>query len=90
VNDMKWLDDIENKLTGIAEHYGKSAPTVTSWAEDLYLRIKKDTTKVVLAELLFLNRFVEEGIWWHPNDAANQVYHLMHRLGQDTTGHAGF
>jgi hypothetical protein len=87
---MDWLKEICDQLTRVADHYEKTAPTVCDWANNLYIRIHENSDKVALAELLFVNRFVEERQWMPPNYAANQVYHLMSRLGQDTAGHAGF
>ena len=87
---MGWLQAIQEQLTAVADHYDKTAPTVTEWANDLYIRINESPETVRLPELTMLSRFAEEGIWLQPNYAANQVYHLMHRLGMDVTGHVGF
>lgn len=85
-----WLDMIGAKLTEVAEHYDRAAPTVTEWANDLYIRINEAPASVALPELLMVERFVEEGAWMQPNYAANAVYHLLDRLGRDTAGQAGF
>jgi hypothetical protein len=77
-------------LTEVCEHYQQSAPTVTAWADDLYQRISDAPEKVVLSEILAVQHLLENGEWEQANMATNRIYHLMHRLGQDTTGHAGF
>ena len=85
-----WLDDIDTQLTAIADHYEKSAPTVNEWANDVCIRISEKPETVVLPELLFVGRLQENGEWLAANYAANQLYHLLHRLGRDVSGHAGY
>lgn len=84
------FDAINARLTEIAGRYEKTAPTVSDWANDLYIRIGEKPETVALPELAILARFVEDGTWMHPNYAANAVYHLLNRLVRDTTGQAGF
>jgi len=85
-----YFDEVLDTLTKAAEHYEKSAPTVSNWCNDLFIRINENGDAVALSELTFLSRFVEEDTWMQPNYAANQLYHLLHRLGRDTSGMAGF
>lgn len=84
------LNNIRSALEIICERYETTAPTVHAWANDLYVRINERPDDVRLSELLTVGRFVEGGVWLQPNYAANMVYKLQARLGQDTTGHAGF
>lgn len=88
--DGNWLDTIRDALTELAAYYDKSAPVVTTWANDLYIRINEAPDTVPLSELLAVAAFREDGTWEHPNYAANRLYKLLHRLGRDTTGTAGF
>jgi hypothetical protein len=85
-----WIESIKAQLTAIAEYYERSAPTVADWCNDLYIRIGEKPETVVLPELYATERFLEEGVWMQPNYAANAVYHLLNRLGRDTTGMAGY
>lgn len=85
-----WLEEIRLRLYMIAGHYDKSAPTVCDWANALYARLNDEPDGVRLSELLAVERFIEAGQWENPNVAANRIYKLMHRLGQNTEGHAGF
>lgn len=85
-----WLDVIRDQITEIANHYAKSAPTVCDWANDLYIRINDAPDRVPLTELLAVSGFRENDQWEQANFAANRVYKLLHRLGRDTTGMAGF
>lgn len=87
---MNWYDHLRDKLTEIAGHYEKTAPTVNAWADELYIRMNEKPERVVLAELMMVERLHDRDGWMYPTVAANAVYHLMNRLGQDTTGHTGF
>jgi hypothetical protein len=86
-----WSEAIRRRLTEACRHYEKTAPTVEAWANDLFVRLNENADAVVLSEIVFAEqRLFESGQWMHPNHAANAVYKLLHRLGRDTTGHAGF
>lgn len=80
---------IEAALAKIANHYEKSAPTVERWADALYRKFNsKEHGSILLDEINTAANLSACDL--HPNTAANIVYKLMHRLGQDVTGHAGF
>jgi hypothetical protein len=84
-------DKLQETLERIVLHFEKTAPTVSNWANDLYIRLAEDIDSVRLVEIRLAGRIYsrEEGLM-QPSEAANQVFKLMHRLGQDTTGQAGF
>lgn len=84
------FDAIRRRIEDGAARYEKTAPTVEAWFDDLYVRLNEAADKVVLSELLLVQQFVDDGVWFDPQTAANRVYHLQERLGRDTTGHAGF
>lgn len=84
------LRELSGFIEDACEHYDKTAPTVEAWLDDLYIRLGGNADRVFLDELLAVCKLREDGVWMHPNAAANLVYHLQHRHGQDTTGHAGF
>jgi hypothetical protein len=77
-------------LTRAGQVYEKTAPTVNDYLDDLYIRLNESPDTVVMSELTFVASLLEEGQWMQPNYAANRHYHLMNRLGRDTTGLAGF
>lgn len=87
---VHWLDAIRSRLEEIAEYYDKMAPTVCDWANGLYARLGDEPDNVRLSELVAVEWFREAGQWENPNVAANRIYKLMNRLGQNTEGHAGF
>lgn len=71
------------------DFYEKSAPTVTDYVDTLYGRVH-DQKPVQLAEITGITALLDDGQWMQPNYAANYIYHLMQRVGLDTTGQAGF
>ncbi len=82
---------LRESLAKVCEHYERSAPTVAAWANDLYIRMGERPDDVRLSELTTVTALYSTAEGWMPaNFAANTVYKLMSRLGQDTTGHAGF
>jgi hypothetical protein len=93
------IDVVKPDVSAIAireylEHAGTAyldkAPTVENWLNDLYIRIGEEPHKVSLFEINQAMFLYSDGEWEHPNYAANRVYKVMHMLGQDVTGHAGF
>lgn len=77
------------KLEEACERYEKSAPTVAEHCNDLFARMNEAPDKVTLGECLSV-AYIWRDEWMQPNYAANTIYKLRHRLGMDTTGHAGF
>jgi len=84
------FDALDARLTEAVARYEKTAPTVATWANDLFVRLHENTRAVVVAEVQFADRLFLAGEWMQPNYAANDLYKLMDRLGRDTTGHAGY
>jgi hypothetical protein len=81
---------IDGFCCAACEQYRKTAPTVCEWVDGLYVRMQDAPERVSYFELLHLYRLRVEGQWEPANYAANRIYKVMDRLGQDTTGHAGF
>ena len=81
---------IRQFLAEIVFHYETSAPTVSRWADDLYIRLGEDVSGVRVSEIVTAQKLTIDGQWALPTYAANMIYHAMDALGQDTTGHAGF
>lgn len=71
-------------------YYEKSAPTVSRYLDDLYARLGESDETVTVPELLFVESLNDADTWMHPNQAANRHYKLMHRLGRETVGMAGY
>lgn len=80
------LNDLPRLLTEAVAHYEKTAPTVSEWADGLFMRLNGNADNVRLSEVMAVGFLAQDG-WLPPALAANRVYKLMHRLGQDTTGH---
>jgi hypothetical protein len=84
------IESIRKFLVLVVSQYEKSAPTVASWANDLYVRLEDNLSSVRVIEILYAQSLLEDDNWEIPQYAANQIYKLMNDLGQDTTGHAGY
>lgn len=85
-------DALERCVQEVMKHYEDSAPTVAEYADSIYMRLgSREADEVRVSELVFIASLcTPEGVWTHPNTAANLCYKLMSRLGMDTTGHAGY
>ena len=81
---------IRQFLAEVVMHYEHSAPTVSRWADDLYIRLGEDVSGVRVSEIVTAGKLTINEQWALPNWAANIIYKQMDALGQDTTGHAGF
>lgn len=84
------LGAIATYLIHVVQQYETSAPTVSAWADALYITLSEDPGKATVRELLTAQDLCEAGIWEHPKLAANRIYKLMHAMGKDTTGQLGF
>lgn len=72
-------------------HYERSAPTVSRWADRLFVALAGEPWEdVTLEEIRVLQQLTENGQWMPPHVAANTIYKLKARLGQDVTGEAGY
>lgn len=80
---------LQHFLNGCCDQHETTAPTVQDYCDDLYQRVSEGKP-VLLTELLTIDNLQENGVWEHPNGAANRIYKLKDRLGQDTTGDLGF
>lgn len=82
---------IEAAIGEVVDHYERSAPPVSEWADDVYRRLG-NADKIILSELTLIReiRGTNGEDWMQPNYAANRVYKLLHRLGRDTAGLVGF
>ena len=82
--------DFDKALEAVAVCYRVSAPTVGDWCDMLYAAKDDQVTLADIHLLSQINQNIRTMAEVPANTAANQVYHLMNRLGRDTTGHAGF
>lgn len=86
------FDAIQAGLEKIVNHFEKSAPTVSNWANDLFIKVSEDFDAIRLVEIRTAERIISDcmGSLNGSSYAANMVYKLKNRLGQDTTGDFGF
>jgi hypothetical protein len=76
------VEKLEVYLEAVCAHYEKSAPTVSQYADDVYIRLHFNQS-VTLQEICKLrDLFVqEEDAWAQPNFAANLIYHWEALIG---------
>lgn len=72
-------------LENAVNHYETSAPTVSQYCDDLYIRLE-ESSKIDLSEIITIQQLRENNIWEHPNFAANRIYKLKDSLGVSTVG----
>ncbi len=84
------LEAIRAYLQEVVWHFEQSAPHVSQWADDLYIRTVDDWRSITLDELRTAEWLRNEEWWNEPHLAQNTVYHLLDRLGRDTTGFSDF
>lgn len=80
------VEAIRKYLESVVVQYEKSAPAVSQWADNLYIRLHEDVYNVRIAEILQAQMLHADDCWEHANFAQNRIYKLMDTLGQDTTG----
>ncbi len=80
------LDTIQSELSKICAYYEKSAPAVSQWADDLYMRLSDNPHIVLLGEIMIINHLYSDNGFVHPSFAQNTVYHLLDRLQLNTFG----
>jgi|WetSurMetagenome_2_1015567.scaffolds.fasta_scaffold1338474_1 hypothetical protein len=84
-------DDLMGRLKSIVFYYTVSAPTVSRWADELYMQIQEDPSRVTLVDIYAVkNLFAAYGSYVDAHTAANLIYKHMHSQGKDVTGHLGF
>ncbi len=80
------FDALNEYLAMVVEQYEQSAPQVSRWADDLYIRIFHTPETVALIELIAALNLHADGAWAQANYAQNRIYKLLDRLGKDTAG----
>ena len=79
------IDGMMKALSEICKQYEKTAPAVSQWADDLYMRLQEEPDTIMLGELMIINHLMADG-WLSPNHAQNTLYHRLDRLGMSTVG----
>ena len=79
---------IETYLTSIVTHYEQSSPATANYIDDLYIRLREDSRKVTMFELLRTGQYqdTDSGEWMQANFAQNYTYKTLDMLGRDTSG----
>jgi hypothetical protein len=75
------FEQINEKLTQACIYYEKTAPVVSRWADDLYMRINDNPREVKLGEIIILNQLFGDGGLIPPNYAQNIIYKHLESIG---------
>ena len=68
------VERIRVYLEEVVSHYTKTAPTVSTWADDLYMRLAESPERVTVKELIMVGRLYDDDGWQLANYAANTAY----------------
>ena len=77
------LDALDHALTAATAQYAHTAPWLATWLDELFLAVHKQPAAVSLADVQFVGRLCEGGVWMQANMAQNALYHHLHRSGKD-------
>jgi hypothetical protein len=77
------LEALAQALTAASAQYAHTAPSLAAWLDELFIAVHEDLTAVSLADVLFVGRLCEGGVWMQANMAQNALYHHLHRSGKD-------
>lgn len=61
-------------------HYEHSAPALSDYLDDLYIRLDETPGAVSVSEVMQVTRLYEE-TWEHPNYAQNRIYKMLDSVG---------
>ena len=77
------LDALAQALTAASAQCERTAPSLAAWLDELSIAVHEDLAAVSLANVLFVGRLCEGGVWMQANMAQNALYHHLHRCGKD-------
>lgn len=77
------LEALDHALTAASAQYARTAPWLAPWLDELYTAVHEQPAAVSLADVLFVGRLGEAGVWMQANAAQNALYHHLHRCGKD-------
>lgn len=78
-------------LAEAVQHYAESAPRLSTWLEEMYIRLGEEGWKTItLEEIQQIQYLYVDDCWLAAEWAQNNIYRLLNRQGKDTTKIAGF
>jgi len=78
-------------LAEAVKHYEKSAPRLSTWLDEMYMRLgEEDWKTITLEEIQQIQYLYADDCWLGAEWAQNNIYRLLNRTGKDTTKIAGF
>jgi hypothetical protein len=72
-------------------HYEQSAPRLSAWLDEMYIRMgEEDWKTITLEEIQQIQYLYADDCWLNPANAQNNIYRMLNRQGKDTEAIAGF
>jgi hypothetical protein len=85
------VEKFKQFLAEAVHHYEQSAPRLSEWLEEMYIRLGEDEWKTItLEEIQQIQYLHADDCWLGAEWAQNNIYRLLNRMGKDTTKIAGF
>lgn len=85
------VDKFKQFLAEGVKHYEQSAPRLSNWLEEMYIRLGEEGWKTItLEEIQQIQYLYADDCWLAAEWAQNNIYRLLNRMGKDTTKIAGF
>lgn len=85
------VEKFKRFLEEAVKHYEKSAPRLSTWLDEMYIRLGEDDWKTItLEEIQQIQYLYADEQWLAAEWAQNNIYRMLNRMGKDTTKIAGF
>lgn len=77
------IEALDQALTAAMAQYARTAPWLATWLDALCLAVHKQPAAVSLADVQFVGRLCEAGVWMPAPLAQHALYHHLYRSGKD-------
>lgn len=85
------VEKFKQFLAEAVRHYEQSAPRLSSWLDEMYIRLGEPEWKTItLEEIQQIQYLYVDDCWLAAEWAQNNIYRMLNRMGKDTTKIAGF
>lgn len=85
------IEKFKKFLEQAVRHYEQSAPRLSAWLEEMYIRLGEEEWKTItLEEIQQIQYLFADNQWLAAEWAQNNIYRMLNRQGKNTTKIAGF
>ena len=74
---------VENMIEDACAHYAESAPLLSEYLDELYMRVMDKPESVSLFEIMTVSSLSADGSYKNANYAQNTYYKMLDILGRD-------